>query len=277
MLFMVGVLASCGGNRNIASSQDVEPQTCSSTREYVTMLEFLRAEKKFGMSDPEARRIAQEVSEGCTGAAKRVMNVTLLLRKAGMSAKDALAHGKKFIDRSDAESATFIEVFKRAFLEDYLDMELGSSTELAHSLSSEFNGNLELAARDFKKMVEFCVENDGLDLPKATCGRLGARVARQGQNSGRSVYPSFIEAYEFLRSENGPNINLSDAVRHSEELVGISPYAVRNFIQAYRYGISEKGLSLTAAEALRFGKQMATQTTYSGRNTASTSKSKRKR
>lgn len=231
--------------------------SCTSTREFVTTLEYLRAHKEFELPEKEARSIADRVSLGCTGAALRFVRVANLLTRSGLSSKNALEVALEFARKDSAQTETFIEVFRRAFLAEYLDMDMQSSVRIARSLSSEFRGDSESARRDFIEIVRFCVEAEGLDLPRPECGKIAARVAKLGEGQSAGVARGFIRIYDFVRSARGPGRPSFEALRVAEEVMATGESADANFIQAYEYAVSQNGLGLVDLEAVTFAKRMA--------------------
>ncbi|MGK0367449.1 MAG: hypothetical protein ACI9QD_000584, partial [Thermoproteota archaeon] len=75
---------------------------CKVLREYATTLQFLRGHKAFGIKESEARKVADRVSHGCTGASKRFIQITNILLRAGLGAKESIEHGIKFAIGDDA-------------------------------------------------------------------------------------------------------------------------------------------------------------------------------
>src|SRR5690349_12308650 len=74
---------------------------CTFAREYITTLEYLRAHKDYAIPEAEARKLAQKVSEGCTGAAQRFIKVLDALSHAGVSANDSIQTGIEISTRTD--------------------------------------------------------------------------------------------------------------------------------------------------------------------------------
>lgn len=233
-------------------------ESCTSTREYIATLEFLRAHQELAVAEPDARKIADQVVNGCTGSAKRFIRVTQMLLRSGVGGVDAAKTGIEFSAKSDQEAETFIEVFQKAFLTEYMDLDLASALKMARSLTTEFEGDTLKVRDDFQRILEFCTSSKSLDLPRPQCGAFAVRIAKRGQGFGGSVAPSFLEAYEFLKSEKGPGLATGTALKLAEELIGASPDAAQSFIQGYKYAVSPKGLGLPDREALNFAQQMAT-------------------
>ena len=103
--------------RGLAAAAEEAPDKrydCNSAKEYVTALEYMRAQKDVPTPDVKAREVATYVSGGCTGAAMRFIRITSLLTRAGVGFANAIEMGMDFSNRSDAEVETFFTVFQQA-------------------------------------------------------------------------------------------------------------------------------------------------------------------
>ena len=108
------IILICLGSATFADSKKPEePIACSSSREYITALEYLRDKKEYSLGEEDARRLAEKISSGCTGAAKRFIRVSSLLVKAELATKDAVETGAEFALKTDVEADTFIDIFLR--------------------------------------------------------------------------------------------------------------------------------------------------------------------
>jgi len=229
---------------------------CTYTREYITTLEYLRSHSVLSIPEPQSRSIAEKVSRGCTGAAQRFIKVASALRGAGVAASDTVRSGLEFSARSDVETETFIAVFLKAYLAEFLDLDLGSSLKLARTLSTEFNGDILAVRDDFEALVHFCVDTKDLNLPRPRCAQFASRLAHSGENYGGGVADPFIRLFAFLRSDSGPRFTTGQALSLAENLIEGGRDSVSNFIQAYKYGISSHGLGTNIPEAIRFAKKL---------------------
>jgi hypothetical protein len=241
-----------------ASAASYGDRACSSTREFVATLEFLRSVKEFALPEPEARKVAESIAVGCTHAGRRFIQVAQTLLKAGLGGKDTLKTAQEFAHRTEGEARAFIGIFRLSFLEDGLDLDLLNSIQMARELSVQFVGESVWAYDDFRKIVEFCVRDRGLDLPKAACGQLASRIAKKSEVANGGVAADFMKIFKFaVDSKNGPGVTTGKALALAEEVAVVGPDAVENFISAYRYAIREKGLGLPADEAFSFARKMA--------------------
>jgi hypothetical protein len=235
--------------------------SCTSTREYITTLEFLRTKKELGMEEAESRRVARKVAKGCTGAASRFIRVASVLSGSGLGPHDSLTKGLEFAARDDREAETFVTVFRQAYLEQGLDLDLRASLKMADELTREFEGNTLGVRDDFERLLTFCASASSLNLPKPQCGTFAARLARAGQRWSGGISQPFLRAFEFMREEiAGPKLATGKALELSEKLVSAGPDAPDNFITAYKYATKRKGLDLAVEPALKFATEMGLET-----------------
>ncbi len=244
----------------LAAPAPTEVSQCLASREFVTALEFLRADEAFKLKDPEGRDLAFKIAEGCTGAAKRFIRISKTLFTTGANRRDMTRLGLRFSSGSDAETDAFIAAFSRAIAEDSLDLDYETSLQLALSLSKEFTGDLKTVREDFTQLVDFCSKDQALGLPRAQCGPFAAKLARKGETWKDGLAQPFIETFQYLKSESGPNLTTADALKIAETLVGQGPGGPENFKIAFKYGTSRSGLSLPRNEAVLFSKKLSSLT-----------------
>ncbi|MBS1961540.1 MAG: hypothetical protein JST04_04950 [Bdellovibrionales bacterium] len=241
----------------LALSAHAENRPCPASREYITALEFLRSSSSLKLPEPEARKYADEIAKGCAGAAERFIRVSAMLSRAGLSGREAAETGKRFAIGTPAEVDTFVTVFKRAFAEEYLDLDLGDSLRMALSLAKEFAGDQPQVRADFEKLLAFCTEEKNLGLPKPQCGAFASRIAAKGETWNGGVAGPFIRGFEYLTSSHGPSLVSGEALKVSETLLAAGPGAFENFTQAYGYAVAEGGLHLGREDAIKFARGLA--------------------
>lgn len=257
------VLAMTLASTSLAHAEPAPPQEatpCSSIREYITALEYLRASAQFKIPEKNARELALKVSQGsstsCDGAAKRFIRVSSTLTRAGVLSHDAIQSGLDFSHRSEVETESFLTVFLKSYLQDSLDLTLQDSLRLARSLTLEFHGDVQSVRKDFERIVQFCVGEKDLGLPRPLCASLATRVAKAGENYPGGVAEDFIQMVLFLSSEKGPQITQNDALNLAEKLLPAGKDSSKKLIQAYRYAHAHPGLDLPVREALQFAQEM---------------------
>lgn len=237
-----------------AAQQNI--QGCESAKEYITTLEYIRAHQEFALKEDEARKVADQVSKGCSGSAQRFVRVVNLLSKASLSSKDAFELGKRFALLDDEKAEAFIVIFREGYAQEYLDLDIRSAMDVALLLSETFDGRSMDAQKDFQKIVSFCVEKKGLDLPKQKCSTIAARVAAKSAKFGTSIAPSFLELFHFLKSSDGPGISTVSALQLAEDLIQYGPLAAKNYQRAFTYASSEGGLKMPAKDSMSFAHQI---------------------
>lgn len=232
-------------------------QTCMPTREYVTTFNYIEDHKDYAINAKDARKIADSVSKGCTGAAERFIKVTGLLSHAAIDTQTAMKKGVELALSTDAITKNFIVIFKNTYSEDALDLNVNESLKIATELSIDFKGNPKSIREDFKDLVEFCASAQELDLPKQKCAQMAYRISKLGEKFEGSVSDEFLNLFEYLSDTDGPNLTTFDALAVAEQALQYGPAAKENFIDAYKYAISDSGLHLTRPESVKFAKLMA--------------------
>ncbi|MGE0615157.1 MAG: hypothetical protein AB7P04_05925 [Bacteriovoracia bacterium] len=229
---------------------------CTSAREYVTALEYLRDHKDFALTEAAARKLADDVSLGCSEAARRFVRGNELLIKAGVPVADALKTSVQLAQMGDEKFTAFTDIFSAAYASDGLDLDVRAALETARDLSVSFAGSSEYARQDFEAIVHFCMKERELALPKYRCAELAKKVAIQNEGFDRPLSPAFRELFQFITT-GLPGRSTGEALRLAEEIVGSGPQSAENFAQAYKYAVASGGLQMPVNEALAFAKQMA--------------------
>jgi hypothetical protein len=232
-------------------------QGCLSSREYITTVNYLRKSKEFKLDEKQIRSIADKVSLGCSEASKRFIMITNLLVKSSLDSKSALEIAIKFASKTEAEVRTFIYIFKRSFLKNYLDLDIRTSVNVALTLSDKFDGDQKNSQETFNEILRLCGSRNGLDMPNKKCAELAANVAKKGESFKESVGKKFVHLFEYLVSRSGPNLPSFEAVKIAEELIGFGPTVYTNFLHGYKFAISKSGLNLSRNQSIEFGKKMA--------------------
>lgn len=239
----------------ISVMDQLESNYCPTTKEFITVYEYLKSKK--GYFKPKwAMDTANDVATGCKGAAMRFIKVFELLLRAETYADDAAKLGVMAANSTDEVTESFIETFQKAYLKNYLDLDLGSSIKLARGLSFTYKGKVKNAQDDFTKLVRFCSAKNSLNLSKPVCAKLAYRVSLLGQDTPGGIYDAFYTGFDYLTSGRGPKVTVETALRVSEELVSVSPMAVYNFVKAYEYGMNKEGMGLTVTQAVKFARNL---------------------
>lgn len=230
---------------------------CLSTREYITTYNYLKKHKEFFLKKKDIYFVANKVSMGCSKAAERFIKINDLLIAAKLGTKEAIEVAIKFALSDDIKTKTFIIVFKNAYLQTLLDLDLMSAINVALSLSLEFNGDHKELCKDYKKLTKFCVSTDGLDLSRPVCAKVAAKMTLLGEKFHKGVSKKFIEIYKFLISKKGPAKSSREAITIAQEIISNGPIACDNFIEAYKFAMKESGLNLDKNNAFTLAMKMA--------------------
>lgn len=231
-------------------------QSCLSTREFITTLEYLRDHKDFAINETDARNLATRVSSGCTGASKRFIQVTNVLTKAGLPSKKSIETALKYAASTDELTGAFLVIFKGAYIESLLDLDVSQALNIALELSDSAKGSTKLLEKNFNELVNFCVDKKSLDLPLVECAKMGARVVKSGNEFEFNVTKDFISLFNYL-TDSKINLPTYEAISVTEHVMKFGPEAKKNFIQAYEYAISKNGLDKSIKDAIEFAKSMA--------------------
>ncbi len=124
-----------------AEREQASKLLCHSTAEYIKTLKFLRSTHDFSFREKPSRMIADEVSRGCDGAAKRFSQVLLLLKSVGLSEKRSLEMALEFAHTNPEVQKNFVEIFTRAYLAEFLDYEYPRALRIAMDLSRDYKGD----------------------------------------------------------------------------------------------------------------------------------------
>jgi hypothetical protein len=229
--------------------------SCDAYKEYVTAYNYLLDKKAIAFTKDQASRTAMSVAKGCDGAAARFIRVFDLLINARLTIDNATNIAQEVAGKGEDSAENFVEVFKAAYLEKYLDLSLQDALDLARSLSSKG----PWIRKDYVKIVDFCLSRKGLALSKPECATLARDLTLMGEDEPvRSVAERFVELLEFMRShKEGPQLTTGDALTLTRELMAISPDAGRNFIPGYKFARNKNELGLDRVKAVGFARQLA--------------------
>jgi hypothetical protein len=244
-------------DKNKIGEQNAKDKFCHSSKEYITAFRYLEAQKTFSLKKADIMKIADTVSGGCNGAAKRFIDTNDLLVKAGVETSDSIKIAMKFSDKTDQTTDTFATIFKETFLKEYLDLDLKTSIDFSLKLSADAEGDPAMIKNDFQKIVKFCLDHKGLDLSGPKCSDLALKVAASGTKYKIEMSPTFFENYEFLTDKDGADLPTYKALEISVKSVDYGPLSASNFKEAYKFAISKTGLDLVKAEAISYAELMA--------------------
>lgn len=228
------------------------PRVCLSAREYITTLEYLRAKKELQLSEQDARKTADTVSTGCTGASQRFIETHELLLQTEMSGRVAYDYGVKMALASPETAATFQNIFKEAYVRDMLDLDADLALKLAFDLADNFTGSYQHLAKDFHELAKFCLDQRGPGFALRDCAELIRRLARLSEKTQESVHETFQRAFGYLTDQATANLGTRDALHVLEQVLPYGAGGWENFRQAFEYSTRKEGLGLSVADGVKF-------------------------
>ncbi|MBT4792378.1 MAG: hypothetical protein HON90_12475 [Halobacteriovoraceae bacterium] len=242
----------------ICSSPKKNDNLCLSAREYITTLGFLRDRKEFGLNEAEIQKTSDSVSQGCSGASQRFINITKLLTKLGIDTRSSIKYALKFTAKSDKETKAFVEIFKNSYNPGYLDLDVLTSLKLSLKLANSPLSNVDNTLSDFKNLVHFCLNNQSMDLSKPACAKIATDITLLGQKFNQKLAKPFTKLMFFLQdNKSGPKLNRGQALAIAQEVIQYGPLSFENFKQAFKLSLSKKGLNRSIQKSLVFAKKIA--------------------
>ena len=239
-------------------AQDYWQNACSTSKEYITTINFLRDHKEFGLEEKSLQSIADNVSKGCTDSALRFIKATDMLVKASLPTTTALEEGQRLAVKSNAEAENFVSVFKRIYLEKFFDLPASDALALAKKITVELERDHVRVMSDFNELSDFCLNRKGLDLSLKTCSDMIGKIIPKGEDKAPSIARAFVDLIEFMTVDSkGPQIPLKQAIDESIKVLDHGSRAADNYILAFKFAISEKGLSMKNTDAMAFSATMA--------------------
>lgn len=243
-----------------ALEQEVKDTWCNSHREFVTTLEYMRKQDFYELGEQHSREIATQVAKGCNGSARRYVQVYELLKKVEAGARTTLSTATQLSQKTDKHVRTFMDVFKNAYGEAALDLDMNNSLKIAKALSVDYKGDPEKAKEDYDQLVRFCLSQKKIGGAIPLCAELATNIAKSGELFQHPVAEPFIETFEYLRSLKDLNLQVSKVIEIAQKVVRIHPEAARNYIASLKYSLSKDGLGLAVHPSLGFAMQMAQST-----------------
>lgn len=239
---------------------------CYSAKEYITTYRYLEEKKVFSLKKNDIMAVADVVSKGCSGAAKRFIEVNDLLVKADVETSESIKIGIIFSAKNDQTTDTFMAIFKETFLKEYLDLDIKNAIDFSMKLSLEEDGNPKMIKNDFQKIVNFCLDQKSLDLSGVKCSSLASAVVINGIKFKVEMAPIFLDHYHFLTDKDGADVSTYKALEISLKLIGSGPLSALNFKEAYKFAISKTGLDLEKIKAINYGELMAQRSVLEARS-----------
>lgn len=233
-------------------------KTCQSISEYKTAVTFLRKEGGSGVSEGLIRDYALKIADGCDGAALRFSKVYLLLKKSGFESALVMEAALKFAKETDETTENFFQIFQKAYLGEFFNLDYRKSLEISYLLSKHYMHDKNRVRQDFLKIADFCLDKKKLNLNAALCAQLALDMALLSPLFNKEgVADDFISLFETLQTDKRFGLDVSRSLALVKEVISHGPLAKKNFMDAFSYAISKEGLHLSAEDGLKFSLKMA--------------------
>lgn len=239
------------------AASEFESRLCSSTKEYIETLKFLRTTQVIMVTETAARMIADRVSKSCDGGADRFARILKMFKTVGLSDRKAMELALDFSSRPVDVQKNFIAIFTSAYLAEFLDYDYTPAVALAYELSKDYKGDPVQVREDFIELMHFCKDGQKLDLPIKLCSEYTIKMARLSQNFKDGVRSSFYKLYQRLTDDRQFSMDIKSSMELSYNILRNGPRAPENFFAGYDYAMTEEGLGMSHAQAVEFGLRMA--------------------
>lgn len=227
--------AKAAAQSSSAKDEENKNAFCTSAQDFQKIYEFLKTEKDLDLTDVRSLKISFEVLNGCTGSAERFIKIYSLLKKSGVSLKEAFKAGLDFSALTDERTENFVVIFKDSFLNEFLDFSFDLSYKLAFQLSKELPAGVQRVRSDFHRFVSFCMDSKKAGLPLAVCAKYSLKFVDLTQSQQVELYPNFEKLFLFFTDGKGLKLNISEALPLCFKILGYGPHATENFFETLKY------------------------------------------
>lgn len=232
--------------------KEIVVPVCPQSREWVTLIQFLRDQKDIAMPEKEILSVAMSASAGCEGAAARFVSAYEVLMKAGLRTRDAVSYGMKSALSSPETHAAFTSAFLTLFSSDGLDLTQADSLKLASALSHEWPGSVEqmkFVKEDFLGAAQLCSENSNFQVGKMECAEFSKNVALSGQDYDRGALSDTKKVLKYLSQSLSHELKRTELLNSALMIVKSGKGSYENFVDAYEFAIKKKGLEKSSQDA----------------------------
>ncbi len=234
-----------------------EKQECPRSKEFITSFEFLKSQMDWVGTEKKALEIAEKVSAGCKGSAARFISTIVLLEKAEIENRSILDQAVSNALASEKRFQSFKVIFQQAYLSQALDLDAFQSLSLAKKLSIDLPFEKDNLDQDFRQLVQFCLDTQGLALSKPQCAQIVTDWISAGSKFQGSIAKGIKQLFQYLQESKSEKVTIGSFVDIATKIAGNGDTGIENFKLAYQYAQSDKGLKLTNKEALQFALKMS--------------------
>lgn len=205
------------------------------------------------LNEAQAIREALLVSAGCDRASFRFQKVYNLLKKSGVDLRQTFLVALKFASQDDQMVENFVEIYKKIYLENYLNMDFATALKFSLALSNKYDGNSVKLREDFTNIVKFCSAEKEMALNVNTCARVALELTKYSKYYPDGFFASFQKVYYFLRTHKRMGHGVAEALKVTTRVLSKGPKAPENFIKTIEYALINSRLNLNPAQALGLG------------------------
>ena len=232
---------------------------CDSAGEFQQAYEFINKQTSFEFTDIQLVERALTISKGCNGAADRFEGVYNLLSKSGVDLFRSFETAVMFAQESDETTATFKQIFQKAFLENHLNFDFTTAFKLSLELSRNYKGDANLLEKDFVQFVKFCTSETDMSLNFKTCGEIVVEMSKYTAYYKNGVYASFDEVYKYLRKNKWFGLSIKDTLLLMPKILAQGEKAPKNFKNLMEYILGRTKLKISDVQAIQIALEVANQ------------------
>lgn len=212
---------------------------CDSAKEFRQAFKLLRADKDLSLNDYQIIAFSRKIAKGCDGAAKRVGRVYYMLKQSGMAQGHSFETALTFAGLNDSRVEGFLEIFKKVFLENYLNLDFANAYKVSLDMSRDYKGDPQKLKNDFVSLVDFCLSEKGLAMNYALCAEFTRRMVKFTDLFPEGVFPEFKRVYDYLRFDKKTGLGIKESVEVIPRILSKGAKAPENFISMMNY-LTEK-------------------------------------
>ncbi|MEK6773059.1 MAG: hypothetical protein AABY64_03890 [Bdellovibrionota bacterium] len=225
-------------------------KSCDSVGEFQKALEFLIKKSELNLSEAQNLEKALVVSKGCDGAADRFSSLFLLLKKSGVDLGKSFEVAMVFSQLEDAKAQNFREIFQKAFLENYLNLDFTSAFRLSLELSKDYTGDPNLLRKDFLSFVKFCTSEKEMALTFQACTELVVKMTKYTSMYKDGAFPSFEKLYKYIRQHKLLGLSIEESLNLLSQILSYGPKAPENFQKSIDYSLGKGPIKISESMAL---------------------------
>lgn len=232
---------------------------CQAADEFKKAVEFFRTENGISLNDRQSFREALMISAGCDHSFARFFKVFQLLKKSGVDLNQSYNIALKFVSKDDATAELFVDIFKKIYLENYLNMDFSTALKYALLLSENAESDAEKLMKDFSQLVRFCTSEQEMALSLSVCAQVALDLTQHVKYYPEGIFASFEKIYRFLRSHKQTGLSIPKALQIATQILAKGPQAPENFVKTFQFAIDSQNLNLSPTQALNLGLSVSEQ------------------